>query len=109
MLRSYRPRSWRNSVERNRGVALILALLVLSFLTVVGGALLTTSTIDIWISDNYKSATQSVYLAEAGIEDARELLRVSGHTTTELMTIAAGIDRQLTTNDDVPLILSRRL
>jgi hypothetical protein len=40
------------SVERNRGVALILALLVLSFLTVLGGAVLTTSTIDIWISDN---------------------------------------------------------
>ena len=97
------------SVRNDHGVALILALLVLSFLTVVGGALLTTSTIDIWISDNYKSATQSVYLAEAGIEDARELLRVSGHTATELMTIAAGIDRQLTTNDDVPLILSRRL
>ena len=37
-------------MEQNRGIALILALLVLSFLTVVGGALLTTSTIDIWIS-----------------------------------------------------------
>ena len=55
-------------MERDRGVALILALLVLSFLTILGGALLTTSTIDIWISDNYKTVTQSLYLAEAGIE-----------------------------------------
>jgi Tfp pilus assembly protein PilX len=97
------------SVRNDRGVAMILALLVLSFLTVLGGALLTASTIDIWISDNYKSATQSVYLAEAGIEDARELLRASGRTPTELLNISAGIDRQLTTNDDVPLISSRKL
>ena len=72
-------------MQRNRGVALILALLVLSFLTILGGALLTTSTIDIWISDNYKSATQTLYLAEAGIDDAREILRTSGRTPSELL------------------------
>ena len=71
-------------MQGNRGVALILALLVLSFLTILGGALLTTSTIDIWISDNYKTSTQSLYLAEAGIEDARELLRTSTRTPAEL-------------------------
>src|SRR3954468_10076835 len=49
-------------VQQNRGVALILALLVLSFLTILGGALLTTSTIDIWISDNYKTYTQALYV-----------------------------------------------
>jgi Tfp pilus assembly protein PilX len=96
-------------VERNRGVALILALLALTFLTVLSGALLTTSTIDIWISDNYKAATQSLYLAEAGIEDARELLRASGRTATELLTAASGPDRQLLTADDQPLIPSREL
>src|SRR5215467_10729347 len=74
-------------VRNDHGVALILALLVLSFLTVLGGALLTASTIDIWISDNYKTATQSVYLAEAGIEDARELLRVTGRTPSELLNV----------------------
>src|SRR5262249_2573176 len=97
------------SVQNNRGVALILALLVLSFLTVLGGALLTTSTIDIWISDNYKTATQSLYLSEAGIEDARELLRTSGRTTTELLNASTGPDRQLGTADDQPLIPSRQL
>ena len=96
-------------MERNRGVALILVLLVLSFLTVLGGALITTSTIDIWISDNYKSATQSVYLAEAGIADARELLRASGRTVNELLDTSAGVDRQLATSDDEPLIPSRKL
>jgi Tfp pilus assembly protein PilX len=96
-------------MQKNRGVALILTLLVLSFLTVLGGALLTASTIDIWIGDNYKSATQSVYLAEAGIEDARELLRTLGQTPTELLSMSAGIDRQVATSDDLPLIPSRKL
>lgn len=76
-------------MEPNRGVALILALLVLSFLTILGSALLTTSTIDIWISDNYKTSTQSLYLAEAGIEHAREVLRTSSHTPTELLNMFA--------------------
>ena len=96
-------------MERNRGVALILALLVLSFLTVLGGALLTTSTIDIWISDNYKGATQSLYLAEAGIDHARELLRMSGRTATELLNTSAGLDGRLLTADDQPVIASREL
>src|SRR5438270_1933770 len=54
-------------MKPDRGIALILALLVLSFLTITGCALLTTAAIDLWISDNYKSATQNLYLAEAGI------------------------------------------
>jgi Tfp pilus assembly protein PilX len=96
-------------VERNRGVALILALLVLSFLSVLGGALLTTSTIDIWISDNYKNSVQSLYLAEAGIDHARSLLHTSGQTRTQLLTTAAGPDHLLQTSDDRPFITSRQL
>jgi Tfp pilus assembly protein PilX len=96
-------------VERNRGIALILALLTLSFLTILGSALLTTSTIDIWISDNYKSATQSLYLAEAGIDHAREMLRTSSLTLSELLNVAAGPDHQLSTADDRPLIASFQL
>jgi hypothetical protein len=105
-------------VGNDRGVALILALLVLSFLTIIGGAFLTTSTVDIWISDNYKSATQSLYLAEAGIDHARELLRTSPRTLTELMAILAGSDLQLSisadtdalmASDDQPLIASHEL
>ncbi len=62
----------------NRGAALILALLLLSFLAVLGGALLTSTTLDIWIGDNYRSSVQSLNLAEAGIEEGREKLRLSG-------------------------------
>jgi Tfp pilus assembly protein PilX len=90
--------------QAQRGIALILALLVLSFLTILGTALLTTATIDIWISDNYKNATQSLYAAEAGIDDARELLRTDGRTLTALLTACAGPDHVLLTGDDQPLI-----
>jgi hypothetical protein len=93
-------------VEQNRGVALILALLILSFLTIIGGALLTTSTIDIWISDNYKTSTQSLYVAEAGIDHAREMLRGSTSTPTQLLTAAAGPDRRLSTSTDLPALLA---
>ena len=90
--------------ETQRGIALVLALLVLSFLTILGTALLTTSTIDIWISDNYKNATQSLYAAEAGVDHARELIRTDGRTLTALLTACAGPDHLLLTADDEPLI-----
>jgi hypothetical protein len=93
-------------MESNRGVALILALLVLSFLTILGSALVTTATIDIWISDNYKTATQSLYLAEAGIDQAREVLRTSANTPTQLLTAAAGRDGQLSTSGDLAALLA---
>jgi hypothetical protein len=52
--------------------------MILSLLAVLGGALLTTATIDIWISDNFKTRMQALYLAEQGIEQGREYLRISG-------------------------------
>src|SRR5207302_3373414 len=94
------------AMESNRGVALILALLVLSFLTLLGSALVSTATIDIWISDNYKAATQNLYVAEAGIDQAREVLRVSEQATTQLLTTAAGPDGQLVTSTDLTTLLA---
>jgi Tfp pilus assembly protein PilX len=90
--------------ETQSGIALILALLVLSFLTILGTALLTTATIDIWISDNFKNATQSLYAAEAGIDHGRELIRTDGRTLTALLSACAGPDHLLLTPDDQPLI-----
>src|SRR5262245_31723244 len=58
----------------NQGAALILAVMILSLLSILGSALLTSTTIDIWIGDNYKTRTQALYLAEAGVEQAREEL-----------------------------------
>jgi hypothetical protein len=63
--------------ENSRGFALIMALLILCFLTALGGALLAAATIDVWIGDNHAGAIQSLYVAEAGIEEARESLRIN--------------------------------
>jgi PilX N-terminal len=93
-------------VKSNRGVALILALLVLSFLTILGGALLTTSTIDIWISDNYKTYTQALYVAEAGVEAGRNILTTSGSSASALLFIAAGPDHRLSTSTDLATLLA---
>jgi hypothetical protein len=105
-------------VEHDRGVALILALLVLSFLTIIGSAFLTMSAIDTRIGDNYKSETQTLYLAESGIDHAREILRASQHAPSALLAMSAGPDHLLSTatdsaallaSDDQPLISSQQL
>jgi len=88
----------------DRGVALILALMVLAFLTVIGGALLTTTTIDVRISDNFGTGIQSFYAAETGIEHAREFLRTTTSSPTQLLTTAAGSDGIVATADDPPMI-----
>jgi len=93
-------------VKRNRGVALILALLVLSFLSILGGALLTTSTIDIWISDNYKTYTQALYVAEAGVDAGRYILSTSASPASSLLVGAAGPDHQLSTSTDLTTLLA---
>jgi len=93
-------------LDKERGVALILALLVLSFLTILGGALLTTSTIDIWISDNYKTFAENLYLAEAGVDNGREVLLKSGRSPSALLSTAAGADHQLSTSTDLTTLLA---
>src|SRR5689334_6150169 len=88
----------------DRGVALILALMVLAFLTVVGGALLTTTTIDVRIGDNFGTGIQSFYAAETGIEQAREFLRTTTSSLTQLLTTGSGPDGIIATPDDPPMI-----
>src|SRR6266480_4926267 len=92
-------------MKSDHGMALILALLVLSFLTVIGCALLTTAAIDLWIGDNYKTSTQNLYLTEAGIDQARELLRTSTSSPSQLLSAAAGADGQLLSSGDPATLL----
>jgi hypothetical protein len=94
-------------METERGAALILALMILCFLAVVAGALLTTSTIDIWVGDNYKVGTQLVYLAEAGIEEAREALRTWPYNASQLLATASGADGVLSGSRDLATLLGK--
>src|SRR5262245_63927970 len=88
----------------NQGAALILAVMILSLLSILGGALLTSTTLDIWIGDNYKTRTQALYLAEAGVEQAREELLQSASSLSGSLANASGIDGVLSTADDRPLL-----
>lgn len=92
--------------KNERGTALIMVLLFMAFLAILGGALITTSTIDVWISDNYRTATQLLYLTEAGIEQARENLRASPNTPSQLLFNAAGADGVISVSTDLNTLLS---
>jgi hypothetical protein len=61
--------------DSEKGIGLVLALMILAFLSMLVAAMLTAVTVEVWIGDNYRSATQLVYLTEAGIEDGREAIR----------------------------------
>src|SRR5213075_3291925 len=52
-----------------RGIGLVMALMTLLLLS-----LLTATTVDVWIGDNYRTSTQLLYVTASGIEDGREML-----------------------------------
>ena len=60
--------------DSQKGIGLVMALMTLLLLSLLGAALLTATTVDVWIGDNYRTATQLLYLTESGIEDGREML-----------------------------------
>jgi len=65
-------RSGANCSEK--GIGLVLALMILLLLSLLGAALLTATTVDVWIGDNYRTSTQLLYVTESGIEAGRETL-----------------------------------
>ncbi len=93
-------------MRSQRGMALITALMLLAFLTVVGGALLSSTTVDLKIADNYKTNAQLLFLTEAGLDAARETLRVSANDLTTDMVAAAGTDTTLSASMDLATLLA---
>src|SRR5262245_39809526 len=101
-----RFQEYETSCSRQKGAALILALIFLVIFGVLGVALITLASIEGRIADNYKVNTQVLYLAEAGIDQARESLRTSPNTVTQILTTAAGGDGQLSTSTDLATLVS---
>lgn len=99
-----------------RGFSLVSALLFLTVLTLLAASAVIISGTDIKISSNYASGKQAFFLAEAGLERARQLLKTnmqSGSTLSSLLDSAKGSNGTLTdsgvlsnfTNtDDTPFI-----
>jgi Tfp pilus assembly protein PilX len=61
--------------ERERGFALILAILSLMLLTMLGLAMATTTSTELQIATNYRWSQQALYNAEAGVEFGKWALR----------------------------------
>src|SRR5580704_3328974 len=65
---------WKTGNERNRGVALITALLLLSLFTVMTLSMVIATTSDTLIDGYYRNARGSFYAADSGINAARQTL-----------------------------------
>jgi hypothetical protein len=63
-----------NTRPRERGAALITALVILTLLTLIGLAATNTSMLETMISSSERSHTEAFYVAEAGIEHLRRNL-----------------------------------
>jgi Tfp pilus assembly protein PilX len=98
------------------GMALIIAILMLVVLSVIGIIAVNVTTIGAKITGNTRTSRQAFYIAEAGIEQARELLRsriAGGSTVSAQLGLVKGTDGFLvdSTNvanfssaDDMPFI-----
>jgi PilX N-terminal len=99
-----------------KGIALVTAILMLVVLSVIGIIAVNITTIGAKITGNTRTSKQAFYIAEAGIEAARELLRIriaGGSTVSAQLDLVKGADGSLTdsnnvanfsTSDDVPFI-----
>ncbi|MBI4763929.1 MAG: pilus assembly PilX N-terminal domain-containing protein [Deltaproteobacteria bacterium] len=104
------------TIKDQKGIALVTAILMLVVLSVIGIIAVNVTTIGAKITGNTRTSKQSFYLAEAGIEQARELLRsriAGGSTVSGELNSLKGVDGQLvdSTNvanfsgsDDLPFI-----
>jgi Tfp pilus assembly protein PilX len=105
-----------NIIDNQKGIALVTAILMLVVLSVIGVIAVNMTMIGTKITGNTKTSKQAFYLAEAGIEAARELLRTriaGGSTISNQLVLVRGIDGLLvdstnvasfSSTDDVPFI-----
>ncbi|MDP3097416.1 MAG: pilus assembly PilX N-terminal domain-containing protein [Syntrophales bacterium] len=67
----------RESLRDEKGMILVVSLMMISALLLLGTTAVMTSTTDMKINANYKTGIQAYYAAEAGLEEARARLRAT--------------------------------
>jgi len=77
---------------RERGSALVTAMLVLFVVTGLGVGLLFITQLEMQMGREDARSKQAFYLAEAGLEQARESLRISGAGIDTMLDAASGPD-----------------
>ena len=70
-------RKLKLNLGSEKGAAFVIALLILVVVTVLGLAILITSTTEIKISGNVRAATEALYIAEGGMEAVKSNLNSS--------------------------------
>ena len=63
------------SVTNEKGIALVVALVMLALLTLLGTFALSTSSTELFITGNYRNSQYAFYAADAGIEYGKWVVR----------------------------------
>ncbi|MEW5722960.1 MAG: PilX N-terminal domain-containing pilus assembly protein [Thermodesulfobacteriota bacterium] len=71
-MKTTRPRKY---VHRQRGMVLIVALLLMAVMSIIGATAITSSRVDLNISANTKIHRQAFYFADGGIEMSPKIVR----------------------------------
>lgn len=71
-------------MRNKKGIALILAMFILVFISILAVAFLWLITSDLMIASNHLGRLKALYIAEAGVEHAVSLLRASGNQVLNL-------------------------
>ena len=99
-------------IKEQKGIALVTVILMLLAIGVLGIIAVNATNVGQWITRNNKTSKQAFYLAEAGIERAREFLRTrmaGGSTLNAELNSVTGPDGILSTADDLPYVNSTSL
>ncbi len=89
--------------SRQRGVALLMTMIALAILTVLGLAISTTGRIAFMINENEEEAIEAGYIAEAGLNHARELI-IDMNTADYTTLLQSGADDTGCTGDELSAV-----
>ena len=78
-------------INNEKGIVLVIALIMLCMMTIIGTAVSNTSSVETMISGVEKDQREAFYVAEAGVDHAKGLLK-SYYVQKNALKIAAGVD-----------------
>jgi hypothetical protein len=98
-----------------KGVGLVLALLILALLSLLVAAMLTAVTVEVWVGDNFRTEAQLVYYALTVVRAEPLTLRSSGVLGTARKTVEVRLKRAgfpplpdaVTLNEEIPFPVGR--
>ncbi len=86
MSKTKRKKSKRKSGQQENGIALIAAILTLLLITAVAAGIMILTNTEVGTSSNFKDEQRAYFSAKAGIEEARDRLRVAAPSTLRSTT-----------------------